>query len=134
MYSFQTKLRVRYSETDQMNFVYYGVYAQYYEIGRVELLRSLGLSYKKLESIDFLMPVVEMNVKYIKPAFYDDELLIKTTIKIMPKFKIVFNYEIFNQEKKLINVAEVVLFFYSKINKKPCLVPQQLVDKLKQYF
>ena len=71
MYSFETKIRVRYGETDQMSFVYYGVYAQYYEVGRVELLRSLGLTYKELEEMGFALPVVNLNIKYKKPAYYD---------------------------------------------------------------
>tara|TARA_Y100000780_G_C13361639_1_gene293119 strand:- start:13 stop:255 length:243 start_codon:yes stop_codon:yes gene_type:complete len=80
MYSSETKVRVRYSETDQMGFVYYGVFAQYFEIGRVELLRSLGISYKKLEEEGYFLPVVNFEIHYKKPAFYD-ELSIKTTIK-----------------------------------------------------
>ena len=72
MYSFETTIRVRYSETDQMRFVYYGVYAQYYEVGRVELLRSLGISYKELENAGYALPVVNMNINYKKPAYYDD--------------------------------------------------------------
>ena len=62
MYSFETKLRVRYAETDQMQFVYYGVYSQYFEVGRVELLRSLGISYKEIELMGYALPVVNMNI------------------------------------------------------------------------
>ena len=90
MYSVETKVRVRYAETDQMGFVYYGVYAQYYEVGRVELLRSLGLSYSKIEDLGFFLPVVNLSVNYKKSAFYDNELNIKTTIKEIPRSKITF--------------------------------------------
>ena len=99
MYSFDSKIRVRYGETDQMSFVYYGVYAQYYEVGRVELLRSLGLSYKEIEAMGFALPVVNMNIKYMKPAFYDDELTIRTTIKELPSAKITFHYETLNEKR-----------------------------------
>ena len=91
MYSFETKLRVRYGETDQMGFVYYGIYAQYYEVGRVELLRSLGISYKEIEAMGFALPVVNFNIKYKKPAFYDDELTIETAIK---EIKLRSNYAV----------------------------------------
>ena len=114
MYSFETKIRVRYGETDQMSFVYYGVYAQYYEVGRVELLRSLGVTYKELEEMGFALPVVNMNITYKKPAFYDDHLTIKTTIKEFPSAKITFHYEIFNEKGDLLNVGEVVLVFVNK--------------------
>ena len=81
MYCFETKIRVRYGETDQMGFVYYGVYAQYFEVGRVELLRSLGVDYKSLEEEGYFLPVVNLEIQYKKPALYDDEMTIKTTIK-----------------------------------------------------
>lgn len=74
MYNYEKKIRVRYAETDQMSYVYYGVYAQYFEVGRVELLRSIGISYKTIESMGFALPVVNLNINYRKPAFYDDEL------------------------------------------------------------
>ena len=92
MYTHKTKLRVRYGETDQMKYAYYGVYAQYFEVGRVELLRSLGITYNVLEELGFSLPVVNYNIDYKKPAFYDDELTIETTIKEAPSMKIVFNY------------------------------------------
>ncbi|MEC7646539.1 MAG: thioesterase family protein [Bacteroidota bacterium] len=131
MYSFETKLRVRYAETDHMGFVYYGVYAQYYEVGRVELLRSIGISYKEIEAIGFALPVVNLNIKYIKPAFYDDEITIKTSIKLMPSVKMVFDYETLNQEGELLNRGEVVLVFVNKITGKPASAPEVLMNRLK---
>tara|TARA_B110000438_G_C15807066_1_gene647886 strand:+ start:141 stop:545 length:405 start_codon:yes stop_codon:yes gene_type:complete len=132
MYSFKTKVRVRYGETDQMGFVYYGVYAQYFEVGRVELLRSLGVSYKSLEEEGYFLPVVNFEIQYQKPALYDDELTIKTTIKEIPSSRIVFYYETFNMGNELLNTAKVVLAFIDKKNKKPCLPPEIITDKLKQ--
>ena len=90
MYTHVTSLRVRYGETDQMGFVYYGIYAQYYEVGRVELLRSLGLSYKTLEESGYALPVVSFSIQYKQPAFYDDKITVKTTILEMPSSKITF--------------------------------------------
>ncbi|MBT3611868.1 MAG: acyl-CoA thioesterase [Flavobacteriales bacterium] len=132
MYSFETKIRVRYGETDQMSFVYYGVYAQYYEVGRVELFRSLGLSYKEIETMGFALPVVNMNIKYKKPAFYDEELTIRTMIKELPSAKITFNYETLNEKGELLNLGEVILVFINKKTGKPCFVPEAIMNKLKE--
>ena len=131
MYSFETKIRVRYGETDQMSFVYYGVYAQYYEVGRVELLRSLGVTYKELEESGYALPVVNLQIKYNKPAYYDDELIIRTTIKEMPSARITFYYETINSKGELLNTGEVVLVFMDKKTGKPCLSPTIVLDKLK---
>jgi acyl-CoA thioester hydrolase len=114
-----------------MGFVYYGVYAQYYEVGRVELLRSLGISYKEIEAMGFALPVVNLNINYKKPALYDDELVIKTTIKEMPKLKIIFYYETFNENGDLLNKGEVILVFVNKETGKPCFAPNVIINKLK---
>ena len=132
MYSFETKIRVRYGETDQMSFVYYGVYAQYYEVGRVELLRSLGLTYKELEEMGFALPVVNLNINYKKPAYYDDELTIRTTIKELPSAKITFYYEMLNANNELLNIGEVVLVFVNKETGKPCFAPEVIMEKFKE--
>ena len=132
VYSFETKLRVRYGETDQMGFVYYGVYAQYYEVGRVELLRSLGISYRELEEKGFALPVVSFEINYKKAAYYDDELTIRTTIKELPSARIEFYYETFNQKKELLNSGKVILVFVETKNKKPCSAPEIVVNKLKE--
>ena len=132
MYSFETKIRVRYAETDQMSFVYYGIYPQYYEVGRVELLRSLGLTYKQLEEMGFSLPVVNLNINYKKPAFYDDELIIRTTIKTLPSAKITFYYEMLNAKNDLLNTGEVVLVFVNKETGKPCFAPDIVINKLKE--
>ncbi len=132
MYSFETKIRVRYGETDQMSFAYYGVYAQYYEVGRVELLRSLGLTYKKLEDMGFALPVVNLNINYKKPAYYDDELIIRTTIKELPSAKITFYYEVLNANNELLNIGEVILVFVNKETGKPCSAPEIVINKLKE--
>jgi acyl-CoA thioester hydrolase len=132
MYSFETKIRVRYGETDQMSFVYYGVYAQYYEVGRVELLRSLGISYKEIEEIGYALPVVNLNINYKKPAYYDDELTIRTTIKKFPSAKIIFDYETYNEKGNLLNTGEVVLVFLDKETGKPCIAPEVIMEKFKE--
>ena len=94
MLEHEIKLRVRYSETDQMGYVYYGNYAQYFEVARVEALRSLGITYKELEEEGILLPVLEFTIRYIKPAYYDDQLTIKVRIPVLPKARIFFEYEL----------------------------------------
>ena len=134
MFCHETNFRVRYAETDKMGYVYYGVYAQYYEVGRVELLRSLGVSYKSLEEIGFELPVINFNINYLKPAFYDDNLILKTCIKSLPTSKIMFFYECFNEKKVLLNQGEVTLVFVNSKTKKACKPPQIIIDNLENFL
>lgn len=134
MYQSETTVRVRYGETDQMGFVYYGFYAMYYEVGRVESLRQLGLSYKELEDSGVMMPVLENKSKYLSPALYDDQLRIVTTIREKPSVKITFEYEIFNGSGKLIHQGETLLAFVNKTTGKPCRPPEHFQHVLKPYF
>lgn len=131
MYSFTHKLRIRYGETDQMGYCYYGNYAQFLEIGRVETLRELGISYKSLEESGIMLPVAELNVKYIKPSFYDDLITIKTTITKTPSVKIEFDYEIYNENNELLTIAYTKLVFVNKENMKPTYCPEELIEKFK---
>jgi acyl-CoA thioester hydrolase len=124
----ETKIRVRYGETDQMGFVYYGNYPEYYEVGRTEALRQLGTSYKQLEDEGILMPVIKMNVRYIKPGRYDDLLTIKTIVKEVPRTRMEFVYEIYNESGELINVGETTLIFLSKERNKPVACPEWLAE------
>ncbi len=134
MFTAETTVRVRYAETDRMNYVYYGNYASYFEVARVEALRSIGMSYKRMEEEGFLLPVYEYKVKYFKPAFYDDVLLIKTRIPVMPSVRIVFDYEIYNEAFEKISEAQTTLVFMSKETHKPCKAPEELLVKLRSYF
>ncbi len=131
----EVKLRVRYGETDQMGYAYYGVYAQYYEVGRVETMRALGFSYKDVEDKGILMPVIDYTISYKKPAFYDDEITIVTTVKELPKSaRIVFDYECYNTKKELLNTGSVTLVFIDKAKNKPCIAPDWFHDAAKKYF
>lgn len=134
MYISETTVRVRYAETDRMGYVYYGNYTQYYEIGRVEALRQLGTSYKEMEDNGVMLPVYTCNIKYIKPALYDDLLLIKTTIKELPTAKISFDYEIYNEKNELLNTANTVLVFINTAINKPCQAPEGFMEKLRKFF
>lgn len=132
MISATATLRVRYSEVDSMKYVYYGNYAEYFEIGRVELLRSLGLPYSGLEERGIWLPVSEFRIKYLRPAFYDDILYIHTRIPKKPSVKIEFEYEIFNQENEKITEAQTTLFFFSSEKKKIIRCPQFIFDVIEE--
>jgi acyl-CoA thioester hydrolase len=130
----ETKIRVRYAETDQMGYVYYGNYAAYFEVGRVEALRKLGTSYRKLEESGTMLPVIDFQVSYLKPAFYDDELTIVTYIKDIPRVKITFYYEIYNEDKILLNKAHTTLVFINKQTNKISSAPDWFIDSLKKFL
>jgi len=134
MYSHSTKIRVRYGETDQMGYMYYGNYAQYYEVGRVEMLRSLGMSYSSMEADGIMMPVLELKCKYIKPALYDQEITVKTIIKTLPGIRIFFEYELYNEKEELINIGATTLVFVDMKKNKPTNPPENFMQKLSVFF
>lgn len=130
MFTHSTKIRVRYAETDQMGYMYYGNYAQFYEVGRVEMLRSLGLTYKAMEESGIMMPVLELRCKYIKPALYDEEITVKVIMEKMPSLRIHFKYELYNESNELINIGETTLVFIDIHKNKPCTPSDEFLDKL----
>lgn len=134
MFNHATKLRVRYGETDQMGYMYYGNYAEFFEVGRVEMLRSLGLTYAGMEASGIMMPVLELNCKYLKPARYDEEITINVSMAKMPGVKIHFKYELYNEKQELIHVGETLLAFINMNTNRPCLPPTDFIEKLKPFF
>lgn len=126
----EIQVRVRYAETDQMGYVYYGNYATYFEVARVELLRSVGFTYKKLEEEGIMLPVFEFSIKYFKPAFYDDLLTIKTTLEYNDGARIRFHYEIFNESGSLLNKAETTLVFIDRRTNQPTIMPAKMKSVL----
>lgn len=134
MFTHATELRVRYGETDQMGYVYYGDYAEYFEVGRVEALRSLGFPYRRIEEEGVMLPVHDMHVKYHQPARYDDLLTLRTHIEAMPSVRIVFRYELLNEVGTLLSEANITLVFVDRSTMRPCRAPQALLDALAPYF
>jgi acyl-CoA thioester hydrolase len=126
-------VRVRYSETDKMGYCYYGNYASFLEVGRVESLRSLGISYKSLEDNGIMLPVSEFQIKYILPAYYDDMLLIETKISAIKGVRIYFDYSIYNDNQKLLASAMTSLVFIDAISKKPVAPPKELLSIIQSY-
>jgi len=129
-----TKIRVRYAETDQMGYVYYGNYAMYYEVARVEALRQMGFAYKKLEKMGIMMPVIDLKNRFIKPGMYDELLTIKVTIPEMPAVKMRFTYEITNEDHELINIGETTLFFANTKTGKPVRIPELMKELFEPFF
>ncbi|WP_036825963.1 acyl-CoA thioesterase [Polaribacter sp. Hel1_85] len=125
-----TKTRIRYSETDQMGVVYHGNYAQFFELGRTEWLRSLGVTYKDMEISGIMLPVISLNCNFIKSALYDDVLTIKTILKKKPMVKIEFDYEIVNQNDELICTGNTTLAFMNSKTMKPTRCPDYLLKSL----
>lgn len=134
MYQSETTVRVRYGETDQMGYVYYGFYAMYYEVARVESLRKLGLTYKAIEAMGVIMPVLENHSKYMAPGRYDELLRIVTTIRERPGVRIRFEYDIYNEENKLINHGETLLAFVDQKTNRPCRPPEAMSKLLEPFF
>ena len=128
------KIRIRYADTDQMGYVYYGRYANFYEIARVELFRSLGFSYKDLEDKGVGMPVIKMNSKFLLPIKYDEEIKIITYINKIPNSKITFTYKLFNSENLIVNEAKTILTFIDLKRKRPVRIPTELMTIIKKKF
>ena len=134
MFEHSTKVRTRYSEVDRMGYVYYGNYATYFEVGRVEAMRLLGISYSELEKGGIMMPVIKYEINYKKPAFYDEELTIVTRVREVPRSRITFEYETRNEKGELLNSAMTQLVFVDSKTMRPQRAPQVLVDAAHKYL
>lgn len=130
-----TQVRVRYAEVDQMGFMYYGNYAMYYEMGRAAMIREAGYPYSEMERDGTVMPVVKMNIKYLKPALYDELITIETTMKELLDIPFVkFHHKLYNEKSELINVGEVTLTFFNQIEQKRAPMPERLRKILQLKF
>ena len=131
----QTQIRVRYAETDQMNVVYHGNYAAYFEVARAECIRENGFTYKQIEELGVIMPIVEINIKFVRPAHYDDLLTIKTTLKALPTtHKMEFHHEVYNEQNKLLTIGTVLLYLIDAATKEKTTMPKQMLDKVRHWF
>ncbi|ATL42779.1 thioesterase family protein [Elizabethkingia sp. HX WHF] len=134
MISTTCRLRVRYAETDPMKYVYYGNYATYFEVARVELFRGIGMSYDEIEKRGIWLPVSEYNIKYLKPALYDQELRIEVKVKERPGVRIIFDYEIYNEEGEKLTEASTTLFFLDAEKNKVVKCPDWLMELMNKHF
>jgi len=134
MFKHQVSYRVRYADTDQMRFMYYGNYARLYEIGRVESLRTLGCHYSEFENSGIWMPVLDLQARYLKPAYYDEELNIETRIPSIPGSRILFEYQVSRVDGTAIHEAQTTLVFLASSTGKPCRAPERLIKALSPFF
>jgi len=134
MYCHETKIRIRYAETDQMGIVHHSMYALYYEESRTDAMRQLGYSYREIEEKGIFMPVVELKIHYLKPAYYDEILTIRTMIREMPASTIRFEYETFNSHNECINKGETLLAFVDRKTRRPVRVPGWLSEALRPHL
>lgn len=135
MFVHEVKVRVRYAETDKMGYLYYGHYPKYYEIGRVEAMRDLGVRYLDLEEKEkIMMPVMSLNMRYVRPAFYDELLTVKTIIRRLPTQTITYNHEVYKENGELVNGGSVKLCFVDMKTNETVGVPNSLLEKLKPYY
>jgi len=135
MYESVTEIRVRYGETDQMGYLYYGNYALYYEVGRAEAIRQLGFTYRELEDLGIFMPVIDLHAQYLRPALYDDLITVKTILKELPESsRIQFHSELYNEQKQLLNKGVTTLVFYDPKEKKKVNMHPELRKRLEPYF
>ncbi|HEY4147824.1 MAG TPA: thioesterase family protein [Chitinophagaceae bacterium] len=135
MFETSTQVRVRYAETDQMNVVYHGNYAQYFEVARAEAIRELGFTYKDMEAMGTYMPIVDLQCRFLRPAHYDDLLTIKVILKeLTTDHRIEFHHEVFNEEGKLLTTGRVTLFFMDAKTGGKTTMPPQMYEKLAPFF
>ncbi|HLS29238.1 MAG TPA: thioesterase family protein [Flavobacteriaceae bacterium] len=126
-----TKLRVRYSETDQMGIVHHGNYPQYFELARIRWLESIGISYKQMEKEGIMLPVYEMKIKYLIPAYFDEILEVETFLMEKPTVKIKIGYIIRNHKKETLTEGETTLVFMDSGTRKPIRCPAYIKEKLR---
>jgi len=135
MFISEIQVRVRYAETDQMGVVYHSNFFLYYEVSRAESIRQLGFTYADMEKMGIIMPVIEVQSKFIKPALYDDLLTVKTILKELPvHHKIEFHHEVYNDRKELLATGKVILYFMEATTMKRTVMPERLLEKLQSYF
>lgn len=135
MFLAETQIRVRYAETDQMGVVYHGNYFQFFEVARVEAIRQLGISYADMEKAGVIMPVIEVQCRYLRPARYDDLLTVKVLLKELPvHHKIEFHQEVYNEQQELLATGKVILYFMEAATMKRTTMPEKLRLKLQPFF
>ncbi|RNI31085.1 acyl-CoA thioesterase [Rufibacter latericius] len=135
MFTSEVQIRVRYAETDQMGYVYYGNYGAYYEVARTETFRQLGINYKEMEAEGVMMPVLELRCKYIRPARYDDLLTVRLMLKTKPQgARIKFEYEVYNEAQELLNIGETTMVFVDMKTNRPTAIPAYIHAKIDPHF
>jgi acyl-CoA thioester hydrolase len=135
MFVYESKVKVRYVETDQMGVVHHSNYAQYYELARTECFEACsGMSYQSMENEGVMLPILEFQSKFLKPALYNQILTIKSIVKNLPTVRLVVDYEVYNEANVLINTGQTTLVFVNKVTRRPCQPPENFMKQVRQYF
>ena len=135
MFVHESKVKVRYVETDQMGVVHHSNYAQYYELARTECFEACsGMTYEQMESEGVMLPILELQSKFLKPALYNQVLTIKSIVNTLPTVRLTVDYEIYNEKNELINTGKTVLVFVNKETRRPCAPPENFMQNVRQYF
>lgn len=134
MYCIETLIRVRYGETDSMGYLFHGHYAEYFEVSRTEMIRSLGLTYREIEDQGIMMPVKSLKIDYKIPAKYDEILKVRSCLSKLPEVRLDIDYEIYNQQEKLICTGNTILVFIDEKSRRPRRAPASFLEVLKEYF
>jgi len=129
----ETNIRIRYAETDKMGYSYYGNYPTFFEVGRTEFLREMGISYKELEDLGYMLPITSLSIKYLKPAIYDDLITVRTYLKYLHPIKVEFDYEIHNQQGELLTTGNTLLVFISSKTRRPTKAPDFYTNIIKKF-
>lgn len=130
-----TEVRIRYADTDQMRFAYNGKYFEYFEVGRTEMMRDVGLPYNVIEQNGFFMPVIETKIHFLSPAFYDEVLVIETRVEKLPTVKVHIDHIITAKERDVV-ICEgyVELAFLDAKSNRPTRAPKVFIDAVKKYY
>lgn len=134
MYSYDTKIRVRYNETDRMGYLHHSVYVAYFEVARTEMMRNMGITYKEMEDSGILLPVYALDISFKQPAFYDDVLTIKSMLTKIPVTKLIIEYEVINPDRQVICTATSTNAFVSAIRRKPVRAPEEFLKKFDEFL
>jgi acyl-CoA thioester hydrolase len=134
MFCSETTIRVRYGETDKMGYLYYGHYPEYFEVGRTDMIRLFGLTYREIEEKGIIMPVRSLKVDFKSPAYYDELLTVKSCLKVLPEVKLDVDYEIYNAQNQLICTGNTVLAFVDSASGRPRRAPEFFIKAVEKYF
>ncbi len=126
------KIRVRYKDTDKMGVVYHSNYIVYYEVARTEMLRDLNVPYSEMETQGVMMPILEIESKYIAPAYYDEEITVRAIVDAEPMARIDVRYEVFNEAGQIINTGHTLLGFVNSENHRPCRAPKYFIERIRE--
>ena len=133
MKNFSIKIKVRYCETDQMGLVHHGSYINYFEEARISWISNLGFSYSEMENSGIILPVSKLNVSYLRPAYFDDDLVVNVELAELPTSRLIFNYTIKNKDEVIVT-GITVLAFLNKETKKPVRCPDYMLEKVTPLF